>query len=210
MKAIFLLLPLLIKIASADPAELSSGPEKPKLGTMAEWAKANAAYKDGLAAFSQSKGDEAIARFTEALAIRDGFTDARLGRARTYAEMKRHAAALEDYNRVIQEKPEAAEAYYYRAMTLWNLNRPAEAIKDLNIAIGKQPRTWQFHEKRALLYKQQKEFAKARADLDVMIAIEPLTPSTLEQRAEIHRLMGEAALAAADESWAKNLRDAGF
>ena len=215
MRTGFLPLLLAILLLPGLHAQTPKAPDKKaidpkKLDNIAKWSKANEAYKAGIEAFSKGKGDEAVAKFTEALAAVEGFTDARFARGRTYYEMKRAAPAVEDFTRVIAEKPETADAYYFRGLALWNLNKRTEALADFDTAVKKMPRNFAFREKRAILREQEKQFAAAREDLDVMVALDPLRPAVLEQRAKVHALMGEKELAEQDEQWAGQLRDAGL
>ncbi len=181
-----------------------------KLEDIAKFSKVNEAYQAGLQFFSKGKGDEAVAKFTEALALVDGFTEARFARARTYYEMKKSEPAVADFTRVIADKPDMADAYYFRALALWNLHKPTEALADFDKAISKEPRNSAYREKRALLREQEKQYAGARDDLDILVALDPLNAPALEQRARVHKLMGEKELAEQDETWAGKIRDAGL
>lgn len=88
-----------------------------KFGSIIAWSKARQAYDEGMKAFRHSKGEEAIAKFTEALSHIDRYTDARFARGRTYYEMRKWAPALEDLTRVAAELPGRADGHYQRGPT---------------------------------------------------------------------------------------------
>jgi len=206
---------LFVLLVAGLQAQAPKAPEKKpvelkKLEDITKWAKANEAYKAGLEAFSKGKGDEAVAKFTEALAVIENFTDARFARGRTHYEMKHFAPAVEDFTRVIAEKAEMTDAFYYRGLAFWNSNKKSEGLADFDTAVKKDARNFAYREKRALLRQDLKQYAAAREDLDIMVALEPLSPATLEHRARVHALMGEKQLADQDEQWAAQLREAGF
>lgn len=205
-----LLLPALHAQAPKAPDKKPPAADQKGLEDIAKFSKLNEAYQAGLQFFSKGKGDEAVAKFTEALALVDGFTDARFARGRTYYEMKRAEPAVADLTRVIADKPDMADAYYFRGLAQWNLHKPAEALADFDKAISKEPRNSAFREKRALLREQEKQYAGARDDLDIVVALNPLDAPALEQRARVHKLMGEKELAEQDEMWAGKIRDAGL
>ena len=181
-----------------------------KFGSIITWSKARQAYDEGMKAFHQSKGDEAIAKFTEALSHIDRYTDARFARGRTYYEIRKWAAALEDFTRVVAEQPDEADGHYHRGLSLWNLKRPEEALKEFDIALLKSPRIYTFHESRAMLLASLKQPERALADYDMLVALQPLYPSNLERRARHLREMGRVKEAEEDERQANQLREAGF
>jgi tetratricopeptide (TPR) repeat protein len=181
-----------------------------KFGSIITWGKAKQAYDEGMKAFHQSKGDEAVAKFTEALSHIDRYTDARFARGRTYYETRKWAAALEDFTRVVAEQPERADGHYHRGLALWNLKRPEDALKEFDIAIGQAPRSYQFRESRASLLTVLKQHERALADYDMMVGLQPLWPSNLERRARHLREMGRVGEAEEDERLADQLREAGF
>jgi len=214
MKAAPFLLALFVSLAApltAQDAKPTPEAEKlKKLAGIATWSKAQQAYDEGLKFFQQAKGDEAIAKFTEALSHIDKFTDARLARGRTYYEMHRYEPALEDYNRVVAERPEDANGHYQRGLALWNLKKRDEALKAFDTAIQKKPRTYAYHDSRAMLLESMKQQAKALADYDMMVALQPLTPSNLERRGRLLKELGRNEEAEEDERQGGQLRDAGF
>lgn len=216
MKVPLIFLAFLLQSPSlAAPTEgtppTATGNEKlTKFGNIITWSKARQAYDEGMKAFRQSKGDEAIAKFTEALSHIDRYTDARFARGRTHYEMRKWAEALEDFTRVVAEQPDEADGHYHLGLSLWNLKRPEEALKEFDIAILKGPRIYTFHESRASLLTSLKLPERALADYDMMVALQPLYPSNLERRARHLREMGRTKEAEEDERQANQLREAGF
>lgn len=195
---------------AADAPEPLDEEKLKKFGTILAWSKAKRAYDEGMKAFHQSKGDEAVAKFTEALSHVERYSDARFARGRTHYEMRKWDAALEDFTRFVAEQPERAEGRYHRGLALWNLKRPEEALVEIDLAIGKSPRSYMFRESRAELLNSLKQSERALADYDMMVALQPLYPSNLERRARHLRGMGRMEEAEEDERQANRLREAGF
>ena len=213
MKAAPILLALFFSLPDSLPAQVKPATEAEKLNKLqgiARWSKAQQAYDAGLLLFQQSKGKEAIEKFTEALLLIDTFSEARLARGRTHYEMRNFESALADFTRVVAEKPEEANARYQRGRALWNLKKNDEALKEFDTAIQKQPRTYAYHESRAALLESTNRKEQALADHDMMVALEPLTPSNLERRGRLLRELGRNEEADDDERRGGQLRDAGF
>ena len=76
------------------------------------------------------KGDDAVAKVTEALSHIHRYSDSRFARGRTYHESRKRAAALEDFTRVVAERPERTDCHYHRGLALWNLKWPVEALTE--------------------------------------------------------------------------------
>jgi tetratricopeptide (TPR) repeat protein len=75
---------------------------------------AEQAVQRGNAAFEEMDLQTALAAYDEALALDSSQVAAYYGRGRIYWTMNRHAAAIDDMNRVLRMAPDLTWAHYYR------------------------------------------------------------------------------------------------
>ena len=97
-------------------------------------------------------------------------------RAVTFAQRNQFAAALRDFNRVIELNPGLAVAYRNRAELLAALGRMEEAVADYNQAIASCPKMRHCFRARAHAYQRLGDFTHATADINRAIQIAPHDP----------------------------------
>ncbi len=113
------------------PPALDNGKLK-KFGSIITRGKARQAYDEGMKTFGQSKGDEAIAKFTEALSHIDH-------RELSLWNLKRPEEALKEFDIGILKAPRIYSFHESRAMLLASLKQPERALADYDMLVALQP-----------------------------------------------------------------------
>ena len=80
--------------------------------------------------FNLEKFDLALSDYSKALAIFDKHTPARLGRAKTYIELKEFKKAMNDYNILTDTSEYSTYDFYYRGIAKFQINDKINACKD--------------------------------------------------------------------------------
>jgi lipoprotein NlpI len=106
-----------------------------------------------------------------ALADRAVASDGKSGRAvyvrgLLHEAMRNHSQALADFNRVLQLKPEHADAYDHRGSEQFKLGRIAESIADFDKAIELDPARERGHWKRGISYYYAGRFDEGRKQFE--------------------------------------------
>ena len=100
-----------------------------------------AMYEDGVNLTGRKKFKEAIARFTEALALDPAFVESYIARGNAETELRMHAEALADFNKAIALDPGLKEArdylYVFRDMSVCHtaLKQWDAVVQDSNTMI---------------------------------------------------------------------------
>lgn len=106
-------------------------------------------------------------------------------------EAGEHDRALEYFNKVVAEEPEAILSYYYRACVYSEKSDNVRALKDVNagIAIGRKNDKVEMATSfglRAQIYLELKDTAQAIADYSTAIGIYPVDPDFYIGRAQLY------------------------
>ncbi len=80
--------------------------------------------------FNLDKFDLALNDYSKAIAIFDKHTSARLGRAKTYVELKEYKKAWDDYKTLTDTSEYSAYDIYYRGIAKFQMNDQVNACKD--------------------------------------------------------------------------------
>jgi serine/threonine-protein kinase len=112
-------------------------------------------------------------------------------RAVTLAQRNQFAAALRDFNRVIELNPGLAVAYRNRAELLAALGRMEEAIADYSQAITALPEDATLCRARAHAYQRVGDFSRASSDITRAIQLSPRDPDALTQRGNLAAEQGK-------------------
>jgi tetratricopeptide (TPR) repeat protein len=132
----------------------------------------------------------------------------------TFAQRNQFAAALRDFNRVIELNPGLAVAYRNRAELLAALGRMEEAIADYTRAMSSLPEDASLLRARAHAYQRMGDFAHATADVNRAIQLAPHDPELITQRGSLAAEQGKFEQArddfrsaiATDSTWADAYR----
>lgn len=128
--------------------------------------------QQGETARQQGKYDEAIAYFTEAIALNPDYAWAIAHRGETYCGMKRYSEAVGDFNRAVELNPTAWN-YAHRGAVYRKLYRYEEALGDFNQAIALEPNYAWAIAYRCLIYELTYRYAEGLREFDRAISLEP-------------------------------------
>ncbi|MCT7975086.1 tetratricopeptide repeat protein [Laspinema olomoucense] len=165
--------------------------------------------QQGETARQQGQYDEAIAHFTEAIALNPEYAWATAHRGETYCLMKRYSEALEDFNRAVELTPTAWN-YAHRGAVYRKLYRYEEALGDFNQAIAIEPNYAWAIAYRCLIYDLMGRYQEGLREFDRAIALEPsLYPTWRSKRGLILYYQREyaEAIACCDQALQHNPQD---
>jgi len=156
-----------------------------------------------LAGIQAGDMDKALIALDEAIKEQPTNADAYLLRG-TLKVSNDQAAALADFNKVIELKPDSGAAYNQRAMLrLMNQDIPG-ALKDLDAAVANNYATDGVYDLRAQLRWQLDDQKGALADLELALKLNPNNPRYYQRRASAYMAMKELDRALADFSYLLN------
>jgi len=127
----------------------------------------------GLAYANQGNFSQAIADYTQAIAIDPKYADAYYNRGIAYDRQGNFSQAICDYTKAINIIPNSADAYNNRGIVYGEQNNVSGAISDYNKAIELNPAYAQAYVNRANIYDDQKNSAQAISDYNKAIASDP-------------------------------------
>lgn len=185
-----LLLALLVPWAPLQLSSCASAPERRLLA--AEW------FALGNARFAKKEWTEAAAAYERALAFDEDLAGARFNLARSLAELKRAAAALEALGPLVASAPENSEYLSLKAYVLW-LSGDAEAAREAYAALAalvpEDPKT---KYNLAVLDEAAGNFSAARDAFAALAALDPKDADSLGRLAACEEALGNlpAAIAA--------------
>ncbi|WP_019502797.1 J domain-containing protein [Pseudanabaena sp. PCC 6802] len=130
---------------------------------------AETAYTRGLDKLNRADCREAIAHFTEAIALHASYTAAYNCRGLAYYKLGDSASAIIDYTQAIRLNPDFAEAYYNRGLARFRLGYSQAAIEDFTKAGELQPNYGQAYYRRGLVYVDLDDRTHAIADLQMAV-----------------------------------------
>lgn len=150
------------------------------------------------------RGQEALAEYTQALAIHADNPLALMNRGRLLEAMGQPDAAVTDYSRVIKAVPKHAEALLSRGATFQRMGQLERALSDLTRAV-KASKAAVAYQARAGVHFQRGDMKAALKDMTAAIGKEPRAAILYAQRGEVHERLGNAAEAGADRATAQRL-----
>ena len=116
-----------------------------------------------------------------------------------------YAAAITDYNRAIQLKPDYADAYNNRGLAKQSLGQHAAAIADYDKAIQLKPDYAPAYNNRGLAKASLEQNAAAIADFDMAIRLKPDYADAYNNRGEAKAARGQLFAAIRDSYKASRL-----
>jgi tetratricopeptide (TPR) repeat protein len=162
---LLLAVPLLAACSSMDTYKAQPGALKQ--------AQMLAMYEDGVSLTGRKKLKEAVARFTEALAVDPSFVEAYIARGNAETELRMHKEALADFNKALELDPSLKEArdylYMFRDMSVCHtaLKQWDEVINDSNTMIDLYAKYPWAYMSRSIAYAALGRVEESKAD-DVM------------------------------------------
>jgi tetratricopeptide (TPR) repeat protein len=143
---------------------------------------------------------EAVADATEVFNLQPELSDPDLLllRARAYAADKKLNQALDDLNKVIEQKPEWVDAYIERGMVFAGVRRFDDAIGDFNRAVELDPKNVKAYAMRASAKVQTEAKDDALYDANQALQIAASDPLALRVRGNVYEALERPDEAIAD------------
>lgn len=151
------------------------------------------------------QSDNAIADFTDALAIDADLVAAYQGRGDIYLAQEQFADALADYNSAIDIAPNRATLYYNRGLVFQASNRFTLALDDFSQALLLDDSLAQAYIARGRLQRDLLLYDAAIADFTDALALNDQDPALFLERAALHTLQANTEAALADYNAAIDL-----
>jgi len=119
----------------------------------------------GVAYIEKNELTQAIADFTQVIALDPTLLEAYNNRAGIYAKQGKFTQAILDYNKAIELDPDMAAPYFNLAHVYIKQGRFIQAIPLLTQVINKKPKLAAAFYERGMLYYQIKEYGRSWADI---------------------------------------------
>ncbi|HRE95550.1 MAG TPA: tetratricopeptide repeat protein, partial [Flavobacteriales bacterium] len=149
-------------------------------------------YNEGVAAYESKKLDEAISRFTEALALDPKFEKALLNRGNAYYEAKKTDKAIADYNTCGQlNGPSADNAWYMKGTAEMDLGQYEEAVKSFTNAANKKNGEAKYHYNLGVAQFQAGNYDDAIGSFSNAIRLKPDYAFAYNDRASAKKKKGD-------------------
>jgi tetratricopeptide (TPR) repeat protein len=123
--------------------------------------------EQGNSFFDSQQYEQAIASYTQAIALEPQSASAYYNRGNTYYNLQQYESAIADLTQAIAINPQYADAYYNRGNIYLNSQKPEEAIADHTQAIKFHPKYAQAYNNRGIAYVQIGQYQKAVEDLEI-------------------------------------------
>ena len=149
--------------------------------------------------------EQAIADYTQALAIAPGNAAVLIARAGAYSNLGLHDSAIADYSGVLKKEKNHGQALMLRAMAFSEQKKFGPATADFTRLLKneKHPLVYAM---RGAAYRELGDTNKALADLNTAVKLAPDYTYAYEQRARVHQQTGDHASADADRTRAAQLK----
>jgi tetratricopeptide (TPR) repeat protein len=182
------------------PTGITSGPSGTSFYTGEGDPLAFQADNDGNYFLQQSKYDQAILYFTEAIRRNPNYEEAYLGRGAAYAGLERAYLAFEDYNAAVRLRPDDAKAYYDRALSEQHLGQQQEAVNDFTHALMLNPTESRdvYYRARGTAYLMLNQFQPAIGDFNETLRLKPNDSFSMGNRGLAYTRSGEYEAALRD------------
>ena len=141
---------------------------------------------------------EAIADYTQAIALDPKYAVTYNNRGATYSDLGQYVKAIDDCTQAISLDPEMALAYNNRGAAYGNLGQYVKAIADFTQAITLDPKDTVVYNNRGNAYRKSGQYAKAIADFTQAIALDPRNALAYNNRSNAYWELGQQAKAYAD------------
>lgn len=147
--------------------------------------KVIALYKQGTSALEAKDFNQAIAAFTEIIALEPGAARAYLGRAIAYHRSGNLDKALADYEQV-SRLSKNVQALVNQGGILAEKRQYEKALAAYTEALQLDPAIMSTYYRRALVYEQLGDYAKALADYEAILRRTPGNPYLYTCRGNLH------------------------
>jgi tetratricopeptide (TPR) repeat protein len=159
----------------------------------------------GIAYYNKGLTDQAIADYTQVIALKPDFAPAYYDRAEVLLNTGDPDDAIDDYTKAIELRPRYGEAYADRGVALSKKGQIDQAIADETQAVTIQPALAEAYTHRAVFYMTKNLTDQAIADCNKAIAIEPDYAQPYYERGLAKKAKGDMAGGDADIARARQL-----
>lgn len=156
--------------------------------------------------FKAGNYEGALAEYSNAIALKPDFAEARFSRGRIYHNRDDLDRAIADYTAVIRARDDFAAAYNYRGCAYAQRGDQARAIEDYTRAIGLKGDYGDPWFNRGYSRRERGEYDEAIADFSKLIELEPDNAAAYNQRGTAWYYKGEDEKAIGDFSQAIRLK----
>ena len=183
-------------------------PNRPRINRMLGFMPFAQSFNLGVDAYNDGDYDQAITRFTEALALKPGFDLALLRRAESYNLNNDTDHALADYAQLIGKNPRDAVALTNRAFIYIKVGNFQAALDDANNALSIRPNYVNALDARGCAYLLLGQYPQAINDLNAALTINPTYVIALVDRGVAKKASGDVTGGQADLDQALSLQAA--
>jgi tetratricopeptide (TPR) repeat protein len=159
--------------------------------------EAQQSLEDGQRQLKATHYAEAVLAFNHALTLKSDLADAYLYRGRANTALGNNEGAIQDFTRVIQLRPQGAEAFVERAAARLEQQDYPGVIADCGDALKRDSRLAIAYNMRATALRETGKPEQALEDLNRAVEIEP-QKSNYFQRAATYEALGQHQKALAD------------
>lgn len=164
-----------------------------------------AVYRRGQELVKSHQFAQAIAAFSQALALHPDWPSAVFARARTYQLSGQFADAVPAFTQYLSARPNGFRAYAFRGLCLLRLKQDDRALADFEKALSLNPNLPSALYGRGQVRVHRGGFKKAVADFDAAISQSPTYGLAFRARGNARRKLGDEAGAQADLAHARQL-----
>ena len=148
-------------------------------------------YNKGALHLRQGRPMEALDALNRSLAI-DEYVKAYFSRALLYEGTGKYDLALADADRVLEQQPKNARAYYIKADCQEQLGNMAGAMENYNKAIAYEDNEPLFYIRRGMAYAKGNQVAQAMDDLNRAVSLNPNNGEALYYRGIVKYKSGQS------------------
>jgi tetratricopeptide (TPR) repeat protein len=163
--------------------------------------RAQAQYQLGMSLAKPGSYAQAIARFGDAIQIRQDFADAYLQRGNAHQALGETGAALADFDRAVALNPRLPDAHNARGIILRDRGEIKSAIEAFTASLKIEPTVNGFYQ-RGQTYESLGQHQLAISDYDKAIELMTDSPYVYRARALAKRNLGDIEGAEADRRFA--------
>ncbi len=144
---------------------------------------------EGYAHNKAKRYQEAVAAYSQAIALDPSYVDAYVNRGIAYRNLQEYQKAIADYDRAIALNPNYARAYHNRGYAYVDLQEYQKAIADYDRTIALNPNYARVYVNRGIAYRDLQEYQKAIADFDRAIVLNPNDARAYNNRGYTYQLL---------------------
>ncbi len=173
---------------------------------LAKERQANDHFRKGLDLFYKKEFTNSIAEYTNAINLKQDYTDAYFNRGLSYEAIIKYEEAIIDYTKVIELENNAADAYSAIGGVKLTLGKKEEALCFYNKAIELKPNFAEAYNNRGLVKNELDKNEEALADYTKAIELKPDYADAYNNRGLVKNQLGKNEEALADYTKAIELK----